>query len=261
MAEHRALDAILAPGGITPVFQPIVDFSRQVAAGSRQGLFGFECFSRGPKGTNFESARVLFEYIRLKHEEPLVDRACVAAALAHAPNDPLLQLTINVHASTLVRDRDFTNFLCGAADAHEIDCGRITIEIVEHAPSWDGHTLVHALGRLRESGMRVSLDDIGLGQSNFKMILDVRPDFLKLDRYFVASCHEDGDRRAVIESVAHLATHFGAEIIAEGVDCAAAADALRGLGVRLMQGDWFAAPMEDPSSAFGTFSPLRRGEG
>jgi EAL domain-containing protein (putative c-di-GMP-specific phosphodiesterase class I) len=75
------------------------------------------------------------------------------------------------------------------------------------------------------------------------MILDVRPDFLKLDRYFVESCHRHDDRRAVIESVAHLASHLGAELIAEGVDCAEAADALRTLGVRYMQGSWFAPAM------------------
>jgi EAL domain-containing protein (putative c-di-GMP-specific phosphodiesterase class I) len=235
MPEHRALNTILAPGGITPVYQPIVD--------AAESLAGFECLSRGPKGTNFESAKVLFEYVRLKHEEPLVDRACIAAALAQAPHGPGLRLTVNVHASTLVRDRAFGEFLCAVAKEHDIACERLTVEIVEHAPSWDGATLLAALDQLRGAGMRISLDDIGLGQSNFKMILDVRPDFLKLDRYFVESCHRDDDRRAVIRSVAHLASHFGADLIAEGVDCAETADALRTLGVRYMQGNWFAPAM------------------
>ena len=232
---ERALEKILAPGGITPVYQPIVDTTTNSVA-------GYECLSRGPKGTNFEPAKVLFEYVRLKHEEPLVDRACIRAALAHAPD---AALTINVHASTLVRDRDFFDFLCGAAKEHGIACERITIEIVEHAPSWDGATFIAALDHLRNGGMRISLDDIGLGQSNFKMILDVRPDFLKLDRYFVESCHLDAHRRAVIESVAHLASHFDSELIAEGVDCAETVDALRGLSVSLMQGNWFGAPQPE----------------
>ncbi|HYC61344.1 MAG TPA: EAL domain-containing protein [Thermoanaerobaculia bacterium] len=245
-----ALEKILAPGGITPVYQPIVD-------ASTESLAGYECLSRGPKGTNFESAKVLFEYVRLKHEEPLVDRACIRAALANAPAHAPVQLTVNVHASTLVRDREFAGFLCGAAKEHGIACERMTIEIVEHAPSWDGATLVAALDQLRNTGMRVSLDDIGLGQSNFKMILDVRPDFLKIDRYFVESCHLDRNRRAVIESLAHLASHFGAELVAEGVDCAETVDALRGLGVSLMQGNWFGAPME----CGGTAAAFKRDSG
>ena len=233
MPAPSALEKILAPGGITSVYQPIVDAAAETLA-------GYECLARGPKGPNFESAKVLFEYVRLKHEEPLVDRACIRAALANAPSQTAL--TVNAHASTLVRDRDFADFLCTTAREHGIACNRMTIEIVEHAPSWDGATLVAALDDLREAGMSISLDDIGLGQSNFKMILDVRPDFLKVDRYFVESCHLDPHRRAVIESLAHLASHFGAKLIAEGVDCAETVDALRALGVSLMQGNWFGAP-------------------
>jgi EAL domain-containing protein (putative c-di-GMP-specific phosphodiesterase class I) len=261
MREHRALNAILAPGGITPVYQPIMKVE------SAPILQGFECLSRGPKGTNFESATVMFEYVRLKHQETVVDRACVLAALANAPKRGVMQLTVNVHASTLARDRSFTDFLCATAREVGTPCDHVTVEIVEHAPPWDIDAFAAALDRLRDTGMRISLDDIGLGQSNFKMILDVRPDFLKLDRYFVESCHKDRNRQAVIASVAQLASHFGAELVAEGVDCEETVETLRGLGVTSMQGDWFAKPMladeaekfarEHPSSACGTFSPQR----
>lgn len=234
MREHRALNAILAPGGLTPVYQPIMK------VGDAPSLQGFECLARGPAGTNFEDAKVLFEYVRLKHEETVVDRACVAAALANAPK---AQLTLNVHASTLVRDRGFIDFLFATAKQHGRPCESIIMEIVEHAPLWDTDALITTLDRLRDVGMRISLDDIGLGQSNFKMILDVRPDFLKLDRYFVESCHLDRSRQAVIACVAQLARHFGAEMVAEGVDCAETVQTLREMGVRWMQGDWFGKPM------------------
>ena len=235
MHEHRAINAILAPGGITPVYQPIMKVD-----GDTPSLQGFECLARGPQGTNFEDATVMFEYVRLKHQEIVVDRACVVAGLANAPK---AQLTLNVHASTLVRDRGFADFLCTTATERGLSCDSITIEIIEHAPPWDTDAFIVTLDRLRDVGMRISLDDIGLGQSNFKMILDVRPDFLKLDRYFVESCHLDRSRQAVIECVAQLARHFGAEMVAEGVDCAETVQTLREMGVRWMQGDWFAKPM------------------
>ena len=244
MREHRALNTILEPGGITSVYQPIM----QVGDGAPR-LAGFECLSRGPKGTNFESARVMFEYVRLKREETVVDRACVAAALASAPKS---DLTVNVHASTLQRDADFPDFLCATADANGLTCAQLTVEIVEHAPPWDSSTFAAALDRLRSSGLRVSLDDVGLGQSNFKMILDVRPDYLKLDRYFVDECHLDANRRAVIECVANLAAHFGAQVIAEGVDSKEVAETLQRYGVRLMQGFLFAEPLSgEEAKAFG----------
>jgi len=251
MREHRALNAILEPGGITPVYQPIMRLD-----GGTPRLAGFECLSRGPKGTNFESANVLFEYVRLKREETLVDRACVAAALAGAPKRESLQLTVNVHASTIGRDHEFPDFLCETAAANGIACDRLVVEIVEHAPPWDSIGFAAALDRLRASGMCISLDDVGLGQSNFKMILDVRPDFLKLDRYFVGSCPTDRNRQAVIRAVASLATHFGAEVVAEGVENRAVADVLGEFGVRYMQGVLFAEALSgDDARAFAEDPP------
>jgi EAL domain-containing protein (putative c-di-GMP-specific phosphodiesterase class I) len=250
MRQHRALDAILEPGGITSVYQPIMRLDGD--GGAAPQLTGFECLSRGPKGTNFESANVLFEYVRLKREETLVDRACVTAALAGAPKHGVLHLTVNVHASTIGRDHEFPDFLCQTADANGIPCDRLIVEIVEHAPPWDSIGFTAALDRLRAGGMRISLDDVGLGQSNFKMILDVRPDFLKLDRYFVESCHTDRNRQAVISAVANLAVHFGAEVVAEGVESRAVADTLGQFGVRYMQGTLFAEPLS--ADAAGRFA-------
>ena len=75
MTAPILLDQILAPGGLRPVFQPIY----RVDATGRT-LHGLECLTRGPRGTNAEPASVLFEYVRRKREEILVDRACILAA-------------------------------------------------------------------------------------------------------------------------------------------------------------------------------------
>jgi len=237
MREHRALNTILEPGGITPMYQPICFVS-----GNNAVLTGFECLSRGPKGTNFEPANVLFEYVRLKREEIVVDRACISAALANAPKGDV-RLSVNVHASTLGRDRDFVDFLCDAAAKNGVATTSLTVEIVEHAPPWNSAGFADALRRLRVQSIRIALDDVGLGQSNFKMMLDVRPDYLKIDRYFVEACDHDDDRRAVIESLARLASHFGAQVVAEGVERIEVRDALQRFGLNLMQGYLFGMPL------------------
>jgi EAL domain-containing protein (putative c-di-GMP-specific phosphodiesterase class I) len=234
-----AINRILQPGGITPVYQPVFR-----AAGETIQMFGLECLSRGPKGTNFESAAVLFEYVRRKREESLVDRACIAAALRGASILPAsLRLSINVHASTLGRDHGFIQFLETTAAATSIGLERLTVEIIEHAPPWDGVSFRSSIEQLRELGMQIALDDIGLGQSNFKMLIDVDPDYLKLDRFFVEGCAGDKRRRAVISALVRLANEFGAELIAEGVSDTADATCLRELSVTLMQGFQYSEPL------------------
>lgn len=246
---ESALNRILQPGAITPVYQPIFRLN-----GDEPRIDGVECLSRGPRGTNFEAADVLFEYVRLKREESLVDRACIAAAFRGASALPAsLRLGVNVHASTLGRDHGFISFLQSTAAATGIELTRVVIEVVEHAPPWDGISFQSTLQQLRELGMAIALDDVGLGQSNFKMLLDVRPDYLKLDRYFVDGCTADHHRRAVITALRTLARDFDAEIVAEGVENALDAATLQGLGITLMQGFHFARPM--PVDALGSLSP------
>ena len=237
--SESALNRILQPGAITPVYQPVFRVH-----GADQRIEAVECLSRGPRGTNFESAEVLFEYVRLKREESLVDRACIAAAFRGAATLPSsLRLGINVHASTLGRDHGFIAFLQTTAAATGIMQQRITIEIVEHAPPWDNVSFQSSLQELRTLGMAIALDDVGLGQSNFKMLLDVRPDLLKLDRYFVDGCANDRHRRAVIGSLRQLARDFNAEIVAEGVENMDDSIALQDLGITLMQGFLYAEPL------------------
>ena len=172
-----------------------------------------------------------------------LQRQGYAAALSNAPRHPALRLTVNAHASTLGRDHDFPDFVCATADAHGIPRESITVEIVEHAPPWDSYGFATALERLRLAGMRVALDDVGLGQSNFKMLLDASPEFLKLDRYFVDGCANDPKRRAVISSIEELARRFGARVIAEGVENEEDLMAVRTIGVSLVQGFLFSKPL------------------
>lgn len=231
------LDTLLEPGGLTVHFQPIVE-----AVGDAHRVYGFESLIRGPKGTNLESADVLFDYVRRKREESLVDRACVRAAFEAArglPGSP--RLSVNVHASTLGRDHEFLVFLGDVADVNAISLSDLTVEIVEHAPPWDGRSFLGALDGLRRIGVRIALDDVGLGQSNYRMILDCRPDYFKIDRYFADGCAKDPYRQAVLESISELARKFGGRAVAEGVEVQDDLSAISEIGIDLVQGFLFSA--------------------
>jgi EAL domain-containing protein (putative c-di-GMP-specific phosphodiesterase class I) len=252
------LDQILEPGGLTVHFQPILELRN----GGRR-LYGLECLIRGPKGTNLESADVLFDYVRRKREESLVDRACVKAAFEsarHAPGSP--HLSINVHASTLGRDHEFLVFLGDVADVNAISLSDVTVEIVEHAPPWDGRSFLGALEGLRRIGVRIGLDDVGLGQSNYRMILDCRPDYFKVDRYFALGCAKDPYRQAVLESINELARRFGGRVVAEGVEQQDDLAAIQAIGIELVQGFLFspAAPLQALIES-GMVGPARKDAG
>jgi EAL domain-containing protein (putative c-di-GMP-specific phosphodiesterase class I) len=221
------------------MFQPIMRTSTAPAS-----LHAYECLSRGPARTNLEQADVLFEYVRRKRIEAPADRACVTAALEAAsaiPGTP--GLSVNVHAITLATDHDFSKLLARVAGASGIATRRLTVEIVEHSPALDTAAFLRGLEHLRALDISIALDDVGLGESNYKMILDAAPDYLKIDKYFISHCDTEPRRRAIVESIADLAHRFGAEAIAEGVERPEELEALGGLGIDLIQGYLFSRPV------------------
>lgn len=237
--DATLLDTLLEPGRLAVVFQPIFE------VGSPQlKLHSLECLIRGPRGTNAENPAVLFEYVRRKRAEAAVDRACVAAALAEAarlPGEPTLN--VNVHASSLARDTGFAAFLLARAAEAGIATARLVLEIVEHAPPLDVPGFRRALAELREAGLTIALDDVGLGQSNYKMILDVRPDVYKLDRYLVAGAWNDPYRQVILDSLARMVRRLEARAVAEGVEDRNELVAAEAAGIDLVQGFLLARPM------------------
>jgi len=238
MGQVSSLELLLEPGGLESVFQPVFELG-----GKRPRIHYLEALTRGPQDTNLRTAGVLFEYVRRKGRAAEIDRLCIAAALRTAARvDPTPPLGLNVHASTLERDFEFVEFLLSGAASHGLAPERIVLEIVEHAPRWSGPRFAEALAALRSAGVRLALDDVGLGQSNYRMLLECRPDYLKLDAFILKDCHLDSGRVAVIESLLLLARRLGAQVIAEGIEQPDELETARGLGVGLVQGYLLAKP-------------------
>lgn len=237
---HKTLlDRILEPGGLRVVFQPIFRLAEE-----GWHLHALECLVRGPKGTNIEQAPILFEYARKKREESLVDRVCLTTILKEAaqlPGEP--HLCINVHASTLGRDHGFAAFVKEIAGKHSISHSRLTIEIVEQVPFWDGPGFSNTLDEFRSTGIQIALDDVGLGQSNYRMALHCRPDYFKVDRHFVQGSHKDMYRQAILESISLLARKFSSRVVVEGIESTEDLDTTTSMGIDLVQGYLLSPPI------------------
>ena len=233
------LDDILAPQAITTVFQPIVACDR---AGNRS-LHGYEALTRGPRGTHASRADVLFEYVRRKHAEPVVDRACVVAALQAARSLPACpHLSLNVHAATLGQDEGFVALLLETAQANGFRPEQLVIEVVEQSSLWNSRGFAQAIAALRRAGVRLAIDDVGTGHSHLQMVVEVRPDFLKLDRFFVTGATDCAVRRAVQVAIVTLADAIGAGVVAEGIETADDLSTATAAGIRLVQGYLLSPP-------------------
>ena len=232
------MERVIEPGAITALFQPILSI--------RDGeptIVAIEGLARGPKDSTLESPEILFEFARRKNEESIVDRAAISAILREARRFPTdLRLHLNVHASTLGRDGRFVEFLLKTSSSFGIDPKRLVLEIVEHSNFIEEASFLAALVELRAAGIGVALDDVGVGTSNFRMMLVARPTMLKIDRSLVSGVARDPYQQATMRAIRLLADQVHADLVAEGVDNEDDLETLRILGVEYVQGFLFSRP-------------------
>ncbi len=238
--KKTLLERVIEPGAISAVFQPIVDIRENPVT-----LAAVEGLSRGPRDTTLEAPDILFEFARRKHEESTVDRAALVAILDAARSLPReLGLHLNVHASTIGRDSGFVGFLEKVCGANGIAIGRLTLEILEHSNFVEEDRYLAAVAELRQAGVGIALDDVGVGVSNFRMILITRPATLKVDRCLIRGIGDDPYQQATLRALRLLADQVGAAIVAEGVETEAELATVRSLAVELAQGYLFSPPVD-----------------
>jgi predicted signal transduction protein with EAL and GGDEF domain len=147
--------------------------------------------------------------------------------------------TVSVNASARqLRDRGFAGEVAGALAAAGLPAHRLTVELTESTAIGGGATS-ETLQLLREMGVRLSLDDFGTGASTLSLLATCPVDQIKLDRSFAPIPGPDAIATAVIQ----LATAFGVEAVAEGVETEEQAERLHTLGYTRAQGFLFARPL------------------
>ena len=102
----------------------------------------------------------------------------------------------------------------------------------------------------RSEGLRFALDDVGMGSSSLRMICDLRPDFIKLDKCLISHI-EQPLYAASIRKLVELAEQFGIGVIGEGVEIIHTMENLWLLGVKSMQGYFFGRPAQHISRVPG----------
>lgn len=237
--RSRLIERLVSPTGLRAHFQPIFDLRSRP-----HRIVAVEGLTRGPEQSNFATPDVLFEFARRKREEPAVDRAAVRTILKSAREFPSAwKLHLNVHASTIVRDEAFGEFLVAAARENRIEPSRLVVELLEHWAADVSETpLLAGLARLRSAGVQVALDDVGAGVANLGLILMTEPTLLKIDRSLVQGLAGSRRQNAALRSIGVLAREIGAELVAEGIEEATDLEALRQVGIELAQGYFLARP-------------------
>lgn len=225
-AIRARLEPVMNSGGPNVVLQPIVALSDGARVGA-EALSRFPLEWSKPPDKVFAEAESIGVSIEL---ELLAARRACAYLL-----DISGYLSINFSPQTLLDDR-----CVGLLE--ELPAERIVIELSEHDPVEDYDALSAVLSPFTAQGMRLAIDDVGVGFSSLRHIVLSNPDLIKLDLTIVAGIANDQVLRTLARSLADFGHEVGAAVIAEGVETREDADALRDAGVDYGQGWFFARP-------------------
>src|SRR4051794_2160055 len=163
-----------------------------------------------------------------------------------------LWVSINVSARQLA-DPDLVALVEDSLRATGAPPSSICLELTETTILGSPDVAAETLGALRALGVRVALDDFGLGYSSLAHLRTLPVDVLKVDRSFVAGLRERVEDRAVVEAVLTLARRMELTVIAEGVETADQDAVLRELGCPMVQGFLYGRP--GPAALVGQAAP------
>jgi EAL domain-containing protein (putative c-di-GMP-specific phosphodiesterase class I) len=144
-------------------------------------------------------------------------------------------VSVNVSAAAFAGN-DLPASVDAVLTKYAVPPDRLTVEITEHACTHENRELRDTFTALARMGVRLSLDDFGMGESSLSRLQQLQFDEVKIDRSFVAHvCDEPTDRNIVV-FITRLAHSLGMKVVAEGVETAEVLSTLTELGPDLAQG-------------------------
>jgi EAL domain-containing protein (putative c-di-GMP-specific phosphodiesterase class I) len=158
-------------------------------------------------------------------------------------------LSINVSPSQFNEGWAIKN-LPGLLAETKFPARALVVEITETALLHDLERTRVMLLALTGQGMRIALDDFGIGYSNFSLLGKLPFDMLKLDRTLVCDIETDDNAHALAECILALASRLKIKVVAEGVETKRQAEMLMSSGCTAMQGFWVARPQRDLTAWF-----------
>ena len=153
-----------------------------------------------------------------------------------------ISVSVNVSARQL-QDPDFLHEVRDLVQRHGIEPRHLVFELTESVLIEDSASTYSALSDLKAIGIRLAIDDFGTGYSSMNYVSRFPIDVLKIDKSFVSSMADSPTSTALVAAMVQLANSLGISAVAEGVEEASQAEALRRLGCRLGQGYLFSMPL------------------
>jgi EAL domain-containing protein (putative c-di-GMP-specific phosphodiesterase class I) len=253
----RATLAALGCEAAPPADDPDAGLMADLAGAAERGEFSL-VYQR-QVGRDGETVTGMESLIRWRHPErgevspavfiPLAERNGLVRPLTQWVLDRVMAETVGLgvpvgfNASAIeFADPTFVDDVAMLIARHRFDPALLEIEITETAILNDGDEVRRSIERLHDLGVKIALDDFGVGYSSLSHLRMFPFDKLKIDRAFVTECAADLQSATLVHTVVSIGRALGMKVVAEGVETEEQQKFLRLAGVHAMQGYLFSRP-------------------
>lgn len=169
----------------------------------------------------------------------LSEAARLSRQLDGADNE--VEIAVNVSPRQF-READFVERVAAILAERGADPRRLLLEITEGVVMADVDDAIAKMAQLERMGIRLSIDDFGVGYSSLSYLKRLPLHELKIDRTFVSDLPGDSNDVAIVETILAMAGHLQLDVVAEGVETEAQYAFLKARGCRFFQGYHIAMP-------------------
>ena len=124
-------------------------------------------------------------------------------------------------------------------------CSRLIIEIIETSNISECEYCCDFIEVAKKAGIQIAIDDFGTGYSNFSHVLDIKPNYLKIDGSLIKNIHNDPNSLVLVKSIVEFSKKLDIKLIAEFVHCKEVFDVVKELGIDEFQGYYFGEPQRE----------------
>jgi diguanylate cyclase (GGDEF)-like protein/PAS domain S-box-containing protein len=174
--------------------------------------------------------------------DSVLEQACTQLARWRASGHTELRMSVNVSPQEFDRG-DLVERIVSHVDNNHLPADALEIEITENLLLRDVSSVIEKMRQLRERGVRISIDDFGIGYSSLNYLHRFPINSIKLDQSFVRDLDERHPTSPIVNAIVGIADGFDLKLLAEGVETEFQRQRLQDLGCDEMQGFLFSEPV------------------
>ena len=154
------------------------------------------------------------------------------------------EFAVSVNLSVVqIMQNDIVDTIKKCIEDNHLNPENLVLELTERLAINDLARTKQTLLDIKALGVRLALDDFGTGYSALSSIRALPFDIIKVDKDFVKDIATDDYSQAFVRMMAQLGETIGADICVEGIETKQQLDALKGMGVKYIQGYYYDKPL------------------